>query len=85
MASTFWIAIAAIAIVSILVRGVVQIVRVSKSGGGKQGEKIRQLEDEVQDLDQELLDVRKRVEVLESIVTDQKYDLGRKIDDLASG
>ncbi|MDA0978267.1 MAG: hypothetical protein O3B72_06910 [Proteobacteria bacterium] len=85
MASTFWIAIAAIAIVSILVQGVVQIVRVSKSGGGKQGEKIRQLEDEVQDLDQELLDLRKRVEVLESIVTDQKYDLGRKIDDLASG
>lgn len=39
----------------------------------------------VEDLDEDLNGARKRIEVLETIVTDQKYDLSLRIDDLAAG
>lgn len=88
MSSPFWMAIAAIAIMAIIVRGVVQIVQVAKSQGSNQNaanDKVKQLEEDVADLENELQEMRKRIEVLETIVTDGKYDLGRQIDDLAAG
>ena len=42
------------------------------------------LEEQVHDLEGDLQDARHRIEVLEKIVTSQKYDLGREIDDLPS-
>ena len=41
--------------------------------------------EQVHDLENDLQDARHRIEVLEKIVTDQKYDLSREINDLASG
>jgi len=84
MGSAGWIAIGAIVICSIITRGVVNIIRASKSGAGKLGPKIEDLEEELHDLKQDMAEARKRIEVLEKIVTDQKFDLGRQIDDLAS-
>ena len=81
MASTMWIAIAAIAICGIIGGVISDIV---KSGRSKVGTAVQDLEDQVQDLEADLVDARKRIEVLEKIVTDGKYDLGRQIDDLAS-
>ncbi len=83
--SVMWIMIGAIAIIAILTRGIVSIIKVSKSGGGKSGQRIQDLEDDLFNLQQDLAEAKKRIEVLETIVTDQKYDLGRKIDELAAG
>jgi 5-bromo-4-chloroindolyl phosphate hydrolysis protein len=83
MASTFWIAIAAIAICAIVTDGVVKIIRAAKSGrAGSQ--KFTDMETDLDSLEAELNDARQRIEVLEKIVTDEKYDLGKKIDDLST-
>ncbi len=84
MASTFWIVIGVVATVAIIINGVVSIIKAAKSGGGKFGPRVEALEDEVVDLKEELDEARKRIEVLEKIVTDGKYDLSREIDELAS-
>lgn len=81
MGSAMWITIGAIAICGIIGGVISDIV---KSGRTKVGDRMRDLEDQVQDLEADLLDAKKRIEVLEKIVTDSKYDLGRQIDDLAS-
>ncbi len=83
MASTFWVGITAIVIVSIISDAIVKINKTSKSGG-KYAERVQDLEAEVVDLRTDVDEYRQRIEVLEKIVTDQKYDLGRQIDDLAS-
>ncbi|MBO6511972.1 MAG: hypothetical protein JJ979_26395 [Roseibium sp.] len=85
MVSSFWMAIAAIAIVAIIIRGVVEIIKVSKAPGAKSSDRIKSLEEDVAELEHELKDMRKRIEVLETIVTDGKYNLGKQIDDLAAG
>lgn len=84
MASSLWIMIMVIVVTAIVCDSVVKIVRTAKSGGGKANERIEDLEEEVHFLKGELDDARGRIEVLEKIVTDQKFDLGRQIDDLAS-
>ena len=84
MASTFWVGITAIVVVSIISDAIVKINKASKSGGGKFAERVQDLEAEVVDLRADIDEYRQRIEVLEKIVTDQKYDLGRQIDDLAS-
>ena len=84
MAASFWAVIGVICVVAILTDGVVKIVKAAKSGGGKYRDRVEDLEDMVHDLSEELKEARGRIEVLEKIVTDQKYDLGREIDDLAS-
>ena len=81
--TTFWVAIAVIAVASILGKTVVDIFKASNSGG-KFKLRIEGLEEQVHDLESDLLDARHRVEVLEKIVTSQKYDLGREIDELRS-
>jgi hypothetical protein len=79
MGSALWVMIGMVAIVSIISN---MIVKLNKSGGSKAH--LVELEDQVHDLEGDLLDARNRIEVLETIVTDQKFDLGREIDDLAS-
>ena len=83
MASSMWAAIAVIAVVAITGRTVVAIIKASNSGG-KFKSRMEDLEDQVHDLETNIQDARHRVEVLEKIVTSQKYDLGREIDDLPS-
>ncbi len=83
MASSMWIAIAVIAVVSIIGRTVVAIIKASNSGGQFKP-RMEDLEEQVHDLENDLQDARHRVEVLEKIVTSQKYDLGREIDELQS-
>lgn len=84
MASTMWIAIGAICVTAILVRGIVSIIAVSKTGGGKSGTRVADLENQVNDLEADLADAKQRIEVLEKIVTDHRYDLNKQIDDLAA-
>ena len=82
MGNIFWIVIGCIAICSIVTNGVVKIINASKS---KKGSKvIVDLEADLAVLEQDVEEQRKRIEVLEKIVTDEKYDLGKKIDGLAS-
>jgi len=83
MASSFWTVIGLIAVVAIIGRTIVAIIKASNSGG-KFKPRMTDLEEQVHDLESDLQDARQRIEVLEKIVTDQKYDLGREIDDLAS-
>lgn len=83
MASSFWTVIGLIAVVAIIGRTIVAIIKASNSGG-KFKPWMTDLEEQVHDLESDLQDARQRIEVLEKIVTDQKYDLGREIDDLAS-
>jgi hypothetical protein len=78
-----WIAIAVIAVVSITGRTVVAIIKASNASGQFKP-RMEDLEEQVHDLKGDLQDARHRVEVLEKIVTSQKYDLGREIDDLHS-
>lgn len=85
MASSFWVAIVMIATCGIITNGVVKIVRAAKSSGGQAGgQKISDVEADLESLEADLEDARQRIEVLEKIVTDEKYDLGKKIDELAS-
>lgn len=83
MASSMWIAIGVIAVAAITGRTIVAIIKASNAGG-KFKPRMEDLEEQVHDLESDLQDARHRIEVLEKIVTDQKYDLGREIDDLAS-
>jgi len=82
MASTFWIFLGVIVSVCIITGGVVRIIKAAKAPGGKFSQRFDDLEDEIHELEQDLADARKRIEVLEKIVTDQRYDLGREIDGL---
>ena len=84
MGSSFWIAIGAIAITAILVRGIVSIVAVSRSPSSKASERIEDLETQVDKLEDDLSDALERIKVLEAIVTDKRFDLKQQIDDLAA-
>jgi hypothetical protein len=46
--------------------------------------RLDELETDLATLEQDLVDARERIIVLEKIVTDQKYDLGKQIDELAA-
>ncbi|MBT4160866.1 MAG: hypothetical protein HOC70_06860 [Gammaproteobacteria bacterium] len=85
MASSFWLAVSIICVTGLVTNGIVQIVRVARSGGGKLADRAADLDEQMHDLRAEIEEARQRIEVLEKIVTDQKFDLGRQIDDLASG
>ncbi len=83
MGSVFWTAIAVIAVSSIVTRGVVEIIKASKAGG-KGSKRFDDLEGDLANLEQDLEDARQRIEVLEKIVTDGKYDLSKQINDLGN-
>lgn len=85
MSSGLWIMIGVIAVSAIVTDGVVKIIRAAKTGGGKAANKMfDDMESDLSILEQGLEDARQRIEVLEKIVTDEKYDLGKRIDDLAN-
>ncbi len=81
MASTMWITIGAIAICGII-GGVVRDYLQTRNT--RSDDRLTDLEEQVHDLETDLVDARERVKVLERIVTDGKYDLGKQIDDLAA-
>lgn len=64
---------------------VVRIIRASKnpSSSKRLNDRIEELESDLADVEQDLEHARKRIEVLEAIVTDGREDLRRRIDDLA--
>jgi hypothetical protein len=78
--SVFWISITIIVVVSVLASALVKIIR----GHPGSPKRFDELETDLATLEQDLLDARERIIVLEKIVTDQKYDLGKQIDDLAA-
>ncbi len=84
MGSSFWVAIAVIATCFIVTNGVVKIIKAAKSGGNAGNQKLVDLEADLESVEADLDDARQRIVVLEKIVTDEKYDLGKKIDDLAN-
>ncbi len=87
MFNSVWPFIGLIIVVSVVANAVVRIVKASKSGGGSNAlaQRIDDLEADVADLEHDLEEALERIVVLEKIVTDSKFDLGRQIDDLASG
>lgn len=58
--------------------GVVRIIRAANDGGKQH----KRTQANLADLEEDLADARKRIEVLEAIVTDGRLDLRRQIDDL---
>ena len=83
MGSGFWAFLGVVLVTGIIVNGVVKIIKAAKSGGGKSGLRIDDMEEQVHDMEADLADTRKRIEVLEKIVTDQRYDLSREINNLS--
>ena len=84
--SGFWLAICIIVVVSVVADAVVKITRNSRSGASKQlSERVDELESDLAAIAQDLVDARERIVVLEKIVTDDKANLSRQIDDLVSG
>lgn len=79
MASTFWVAIAIIAVVSIVSNAVVKVF-----SGAKGGKRTKHLEADLARLENDLDEALERIVVLEKIVTDEKHSLRREINDLAS-
>ena len=71
-----------IATTAIITNGVVKIIKEAKSKGGSKA--VSDMEADLAALEQDVEDQRQRIEVLEKIVTDGKYDLGKQIDDLAN-
>jgi len=62
---------------------IVRIIKAASAnkGGGTVGQRVADLETDLAELEQDLRDARQRIEVLETIVTDEREDLRRKIDD----
>jgi len=83
----FWVVALVIGGIAVSFEGIVRIIRASKTASGSKQflERINALEADLSDNEQLLEDAVARIEVLERIVTDDKYSLGKKIDDLASG
>lgn len=86
MSGSFWIFLGIIIVTSIIADSVVKIINAAKgSGGNKQTHKrFEDMESDIAAMEQDLEDARERIIVLEKIVTDDKYNLGKQIDDLAS-
>ena len=82
---SFWWGGMVIAIIAVTFSGIVQIIKVSKtaSGSKKLLERIDSLETDLGESGQFMEDAVARIEVLERIVTDDKYSLGEEIDSLA--
>ena len=72
--------ITAIVIVAVICWAIVELVNGSK--GKKKDKKDADQINLTNDLERDMAIMRERIEVLEKIVTDEKYDLNRKFDDL---
>lgn len=83
--STFWIFVGVVVVTAIISDTVVKIIKAAKTGSPKEmKDRIFELEEDLALMEQELEDSKRRLEVLEEIVTDEKQNLSRKIDDLAN-
>lgn len=83
MGSSFWLFVGCVILVPVICDAIVKIYKASKSSPEHQG-RINDLEEQLQDAEADLEDALVRIEVLEKIVTDEKYDLKREIDGLAN-
>lgn len=63
-----------------LAEGIVRIIKASRTSDPEGSSS--DLRGQIEDLEEELLDARKRIEVLESIVTDDRHTLRKQIDEL---
>jgi len=73
-------------ILFVIIQGIVQIIKVSKSTGSRAAKQtIRDLETDRAKVEEDMEELRQRIIVLEKIITDDKYNLHREIDDLANG
>ena len=72
--------ITAIAIVALICWAIVELVNGPK--GKKKNKKDADQINLANDLERDVAVMRDRIETLEKIVTDEKYDLNRKFDDL---
>ena len=72
--------ITAIAIVALVCWAIVELVNGPK--GKKKDKKDADQVNLTHDLEREVAAMRERIETLEKIVTDEKYDLNRQFDDL---
>jgi phage shock protein B len=70
----------AIAIVALVCWAIVELVNGPK--GKKKNKKDTEQVDQTHELEREVEAMRSRIETLEKIVTDEKYDLNRQFDDL---
>lgn len=77
--------IGAIIIIAVFFAGVVKIIKAAKMPGGskKQRSRFEDLEADLENLETESEELRARVEVLEKIVTDDKYQLNKDLRNLA--
>lgn len=69
--------ITAIAIVAIICWAIVEL-----TNGAKTKKKSKASQQKESELEQQVVELKERVETLEKIVTDEKYDLHRQFDDL---
>jgi peptidoglycan hydrolase CwlO-like protein len=83
--SGLWVFITAVVCLSIVGKIVVSIIKASRSGtvSTKAEQRIRELSEDLSSIEQELADARARIEVLEKIVTDDRYHLDQEIRNLA--
>jgi len=84
---SFWITVMVVGIIAVSFEGIVRIINASKAASGSKRflERMSTLEEDLSENEQLLEDAVARIEVLERIVTDDKYSLGKQIDDLARG
>ena len=75
--------ITAIAIVALVCWAIVELVNGPR--GKKKDKKNADQINLTNDLEREVSIMRERIETLEKIVTDEKYDLNRQFDDLKKG
>lgn len=79
MASSMWIMITLIVVVSVICNTIVKLAK-----GPRRGKQHQALEADLAKLESDLDEALERIIVLEKIVTDGKHSLRREIDDLAS-
>lgn len=60
--------------------GVTRIIRAAR--GSRTNPAVTEMREQLDDLEDVMLETRKRIEVLESIVTDDRHQLRKKIDEL---
>ncbi len=86
MLTGFWAFLGTVVILSVIGDSIVKIIKASKSGASKQSSgRMDDLESDMGELEKDLEDARERIVVLEKIVTDDKYQLNKDINDLAGG
>ena len=84
--SSFWLFLTIIVVVAIVTNAIVKLKKKSSrsSDSKESNQRLKDLEIDMSALEEDLEDARQRIAVLEKIVTDNRFDLGKQIDDLAS-